>query len=227
MKKQVFLIFGIVLIAFAPLLLLTVAAVTFSLPRIYYANTRILVERGQSEAQPRGVRPDIPHPIFQMDQVEILGSRKIGYRVLEKEQLVTKWAISGPESAAKEQAFQVFRGRLNVQPARNSRIIEVGFYSTDPVESADLANATVAVYRDYVAGEPRDYRVTILDQARRPTAPCKPNVPVYLGTGLGAAVVLALAGVPLVLLGRGKLGTARPPPPPRTEPSRQSWADPY
>jgi len=215
MKKQVFLIFGIVLIAFAPLLLLTVAAVTFSLPRIYYANTRILVERGQSEAQPRGVRPDIPHPIFQMDQVEILGSRKIGYRVLEKEQLVTKWAISGPESAAKEQAFQVFRGRLNVQPARNSRIIEVGFYSTDPVESADLANATTALYRETVTGEPHRYRVSIIDLARPRTAPCKPNVPVYLGFALVVAVTLALGGIVLIVLGRSSQKTSKPPPLPR------------
>ncbi|MBM3887721.1 MAG: polysaccharide biosynthesis tyrosine autokinase [Verrucomicrobia bacterium] len=137
------------------LVLLTAAAVTFSLPRIYYANVRMRVERE---------RPTVAifeanaaagfDPIFQMDQVEILQSQKIGYRVVDKEQLVAKWAISGPESAAKEQAFQILRGRLKVMPVRNSSLIEVGFFSTDPVEAADLANAMGIIYRDSRLEEP-------------------------------------------------------------------------
>jgi len=216
MKKQILTIAGTVLIASAPLILLTVSAVTFSLPRIYYANTRILAERGQPVMQAREASVDGgAHTIFQMDQVEFLRSQKIGYEVVDKEQLVAKWAISGPEAAAKEQAFQILRGRLNVQPLRNSSIIEVGFYSTDPVEAADLANATTAVYRESITGEPHRYRVTIIDQARPPTAPCKPNVLLYLGIASVVAVTLALGGIVLIVLGRSSQKTSKPPPLPR------------
>ena len=137
------------------LVLLTAAAVTFSLPRIYYANVTMKIEREKMtvaifEASAAGGYD----PVFQMDQVEIMRSQKIGYRVVDKENLVAKWAIGGPESMAKEQAYQNLRSRLKVMPVRGSSLVELGFYSTDPVEAADLANAMAVLYRESRLEEP-------------------------------------------------------------------------
>lgn len=137
------------------LVLLTAAAVTFSLPRIYYANVRMKIEREKVTVQIFDAQAGGGYdPIFQMDQVEIMRSQKIGYRVVDKEQLVAKWQIGGPETMAKEQAFQILRGRLNVMPVRNSSLVELGFYSTDPVEAADLSNSMALIYRDSRLEEP-------------------------------------------------------------------------
>jgi polysaccharide biosynthesis transport protein len=137
------------------LVLLTAAAVTFSVPRIYLASVTMKIEREKMTVQifdsAGGGGFD---PIFQADQMEIIRSQKIGYRVVDKEQLVAKWAIGGPESMAKEQAYQSLRRGLKVDPVRGSSLITVGFYSTDPVEAADLSNSTAVIYRDSRLEEP-------------------------------------------------------------------------
>ena len=137
------------------LVLLTAAAVTFSFPRIYLASVTMKVEREKMTVQifePAGGGGY--DPIFHQDQVEIIQSQKIGYRVVDKEQLVAKWAIGGPESMAKEQAYQNLRRGLKVDVKRGTSLITLGFYSTDPVEAADLSNSTAVIYRDSRLEEP-------------------------------------------------------------------------
>ncbi|MBI5395346.1 MAG: polysaccharide biosynthesis tyrosine autokinase [Verrucomicrobia bacterium] len=137
------------------LVLLTAAAVTFSLPRIFYANVRMKVDREKPTVEIFDARGSGGFdPIFQMDQVEIMRSQKIGYRLVDKEDLIRKWQISGADAMAREQAFQILRSRLNVVPLRNCSLLEVGFYSTNPEESADLANAIATIYRDSRLEEP-------------------------------------------------------------------------
>ncbi len=137
------------------LVLLTAAAVTFSVPRIYLASVTMKIEREKMTVaifEPAGGGGF--DPVFQMDQVEIIRSQKIGYRVVDKEQLVAKWAIGGPESMAKEQAYQNLRRGLKVDVVRGTSLISLGFYSTDPVEAADLANSAAVIYRDSRLEEP-------------------------------------------------------------------------
>lgn len=137
------------------LVLLTAAAVTFSLPRIFYANVRMKVEREKVTVEIFEARAGGGFdPIFQMDQVEIIRSQKIGYRLVDKEDLIRKWQVSGADAMAREQAFQILRSRLNVMPLRNSSLLEVGFYSTNPEECADMANAIGTIYRDSRLEEP-------------------------------------------------------------------------
>jgi capsular polysaccharide biosynthesis protein len=190
------------------------------------------VERGQPAVQLH--EPSAAgggRTVFQMDQVEILRSQKIGYHVVEKEQLMVKWAIRGPDAAATEQAFQIFRSRLKVQPVPNSGIIEVGCYSLDPVEAADLANSTILVYRDYVTGklknwfndetnsnrdttisESLNYRVAIVDQAHSPTAPVKPNPLRDILICLGIATPFALGGIYVIVWAQRQQRPTQPPP---------------
>ena len=203
---------GTILVIVAATVVLLGAAVTFSLPRIYYANVRLVVERGEAARQTTETSTHgDSQSFFRMDQVEILRSQKIGYPLVEKEQLVAKWQIGGPVPMAKEQAFQIMRGRLNVQPVRGSNVIEAGFYSTDPVEAADLANAIAVVFHDIMTREPHNYRVMIIDQARPPTAPAKPNVPLYLLGLFGFAIPFALGGAFLMVWGRKHRSAAQPP----------------
>lgn len=203
---------GIILEVAAVMVILLGAAMTFLSARVYYANVRVIAERSEAASQATGTPArDEARAFFLQDQVEILRSQKIGYPLVEKEQLVAKWQIGGPENMAREQAFQIMRSRLNVQPVRGSNVIEAGFYSTDPVEAADLANAIVEVYRDIMGREPHNYRVTIIDQARPPTAPAKPNVPLYLLVSLGLAAPFALGGVFLIVLGQKNQRTTQPP----------------
>ncbi len=202
---------GITLIVVAGLVVLLGGAVTFSMPRIYYASTRVVAERGEAAKTTAGTPPrDDSRSLFRMDQVEILRSQMIGYRVVEKEQLIAKWAIGGPESMAKEFAFQNLHRRLKVLPVRGSNVIEVGFYSTDPVEAADLANAITEAYRDLMTHEPHNYRVMIIEQARPPTAPAQPNVPLYLLSSFGVAGLFVLGGGSLIVWGQKQKKTQPP-----------------
>jgi polysaccharide biosynthesis transport protein len=53
-----------------------------------------------------------------------------------------------PDSDAMYNALKVFRARLDIEPWKQSRLVEVTFDSRDPVRAAEIANALAANYID-------------------------------------------------------------------------------
>src|SRR4051794_9042728 len=148
-----------VLIGLAFLLtLLTAAIVTFFQPREYMASNFIEV---RSTAQnPRifttGGDPTIPihDPQLAPTVFQIIQRTGILYPVIEDLGLQDKWSRGGRLS--REQAYNILRSKLQVDEIRNTDLLQISVFNTDPKEAADIANKIVAVYQDKRVEEEKD-----------------------------------------------------------------------
>src|SRR5207302_3887507 len=74
-------------------------------------------------------------------------SKEILYPVLENLGLPQKWAIGG-QTLPKEQAYYRMLRMFDMREIRNTDLIEIGVYSTEPKEAADIANSVAVVYQE-------------------------------------------------------------------------------
>ena len=54
------------------------------------------------------------------------------------------------------QAYQMLRGKLNVEEVRNTDLLQISVLDVDPQRAADIANKIVAVYQDKRVEEEKD-----------------------------------------------------------------------
>ncbi len=140
-----------VLIGLAFLLtLLTAAVVTFFQPREYQSS--VFIEVRSTAENPRifstGDR-DIPihDPQLAPTVFQVIQRTGILYPVIEDLKLQQKWARGGG-SLSREQAYNILRGKLQVDEIRNTDLLQISVFDTNPQEAADIANKIVAVYQD-------------------------------------------------------------------------------
>lgn len=140
--------FGIIMLAFL-LVVITAAVTVYFLPRQYFS--RVLIE----------VKPDDTRLIevfeanrmrstdsrFAPTQFQILQSKEILYPVIDRLDLVAKWSPEG-ERLPKEQILIKLLKRMKVDEVRLTDLLSIGVYSTDPKESASIANTIAEVYME-------------------------------------------------------------------------------
>lgn len=97
---------------------------------------------------------------FRETQVGILRSRALAERVVQDLSLLSDQAEgAGTPQASVEAAASSIAGGLSVQPAANSRIIELSYVSADPAEAARLVNGFSTSYVQLTLD--RKYEATI------------------------------------------------------------------
>jgi capsular exopolysaccharide synthesis family protein len=139
----------LILLAFL-LVLLTAAIVTYFQPREYQSSVFIEVK---STAQNVRIfdttNPNMPihDPQLAPTVFQVIQRTGVLYPVIEELKLQDKWAKNGIRPT-REQAYQRLRNKLQVDEVRNTDLLQISVFSTDPQEAADIANKIVAVYQD-------------------------------------------------------------------------------
>lgn len=134
------------------LVVLTGTAYTFTLPKIYAAQSRIEVNNDSVDIDPFNPSPMGGttrgyDPYFLRTQFEIIQSKPILYEVINRLNLQEVWGKKG-EKLLKEVAYKILRSSLNVSQYRDTSLIAITAQREDPKEAARIANELADVYRD-------------------------------------------------------------------------------
>src|SRR5271165_3104308 len=141
---------GLVILVFL-LVVISAGVATYFLPRKYdsFATielqpemTPVRIFENQTESQPA-----INDPKFTQTQFQIIMRKGVLYPVIDRLDLQRKWGSNG-EPLPKEVANGRLLGMLSLQEVRNTNLIQIDVYSTDPQEAALLANTIANVYME-------------------------------------------------------------------------------
>jgi uncharacterized protein involved in exopolysaccharide biosynthesis len=97
----------------------------------------------------------IHYPQLALTFFQIIQRSGILYPVIEELKLREKWAAEG-KSLTREQAYGVLRGKLDVEEVRNTDLLQISVFDTNPQEAADIANKIVSVYQNKRVEEEKD-----------------------------------------------------------------------
>ncbi|MEP6698466.1 MAG: polysaccharide biosynthesis tyrosine autokinase, partial [Verrucomicrobiota bacterium] len=139
----------LILLAFL-LVLITAAVVTYFQPREYQSSVFIEVRSTAQNMRIFGAGdPNMPihDPQLAPTVYQVIQRTGILYPVIEDLKLQDKWG-KGSSRPSREQAYQRLRSKLEVDEVRNTDLLQISVYDTDPQEAADIANKIVAVYQD-------------------------------------------------------------------------------
>ena len=130
----------------------TGGGVTKLQPKIYESSAVLRVEKENRDLQVFQSNLEGFDPVFFQTEFEIIQSKKVLYPVIEKLGIAARLCqeMELPEgSITDDQAFQIFRKtKLQVQPFRNTKLIEVVCQSTRPDEAALYANTIADSYEE-------------------------------------------------------------------------------
>ena len=128
------------------LVVLTVFTVTLFQPKIYVASARIKVEpeRPTVAVFEQSQAPSYD-PYFLQTQYEIIQSQKILYPVIDRLGLRRVWGEKESELPI-DIAFRRLKGQISVRRFRDTSLIEIAVYETDPRLAAELANTIAEVF---------------------------------------------------------------------------------
>src|SRR6266480_5344610 len=139
----------LVLLAFF-LVLITAAIVSYFQPREYQSSSFIEVK--STASNPRIFTtgdPNLPihDPQLAPTVFQVIQRTGILYPVIDQLKLQDKWARDSIRPT-KEQAYAMLRSKLDVDEVRNTDLLQISVFDTNPQEAADIANKIVAVYQD-------------------------------------------------------------------------------
>lgn len=133
--------------------LATTAIVTDMLPRQYVATTSLVLNSGEHNPF------DVPGATakatstFLATQLDIMQSRSVALKVVDALSLtgdpraqVAFSEAGGEEKSLREWLADQLLVNLSVEPSRDSRVVSIGYRSTDPRLAADTANAFAQAY---------------------------------------------------------------------------------
>ncbi|CAN5210014.1 exopolysaccharide regulatory tyrosine autokinase VpsO [soil metagenome] len=147
----------LILLAFL-LVVLTAAIVTYFQPREYQSS--VFVEVRSTAQNLRIFGPGDPNqPIYEPQLAptvfQIIQRTGILYPVIDDLKLQDRWTKNGIRPS-REQAYQRLRNKLDVDEVRNTQLLQISVFNTDPQEAADIANKIVAVYQDTRVDEEKE-----------------------------------------------------------------------
>jgi MFS family permease len=192
-----------------------VAVITAVMLDSFKATARVKLDRlVTAGSRPLPVEPRYD-PYFLQTEFEVIQSQLVLNRVLETLDLNTRWGqrYARGEKLTAGKTLELLRQRLQLQPVRNTSLIDINVFDELPGEAAELANAVVDCYVEFrqqqvrayleaaktrsatdlvVAGEPRLQQVQIIERAQPPIRPIRPNrlLNLFIGAVLGVALGL-------------------------------------
>jgi capsular exopolysaccharide synthesis family protein len=128
--------------------------VTFLLPSSYASTARIKIENDNAsdvqsiENAQMGGGYD---PYFIQTEFEIMQSEQVLGRLISKLNLNEEWGkkYNGNVPLKTDETMELLKGRMSLSPERNTKLIDITFYSEDKDDAARLANGVAEAYRDY------------------------------------------------------------------------------
>jgi len=162
------------------LVMVTAGVTCFFLPRQYYSKVTMEVKADNNSFQiwstDSGFQP-IRDPNLQATQFQIIQSKEILYPVIDNLKLVEAWSSQeGGTILPKEEVYGRLLGRIALTPVRNTDLIELGVYSTDRVEAANIANMVAVVYQKVRRDDQMQLRDSALAQLREEVASQRKSV---------------------------------------------------
>ncbi|MGA3170599.1 MAG: polysaccharide biosynthesis tyrosine autokinase [Chthoniobacteraceae bacterium] len=175
---------GIIILTFL-LTMITAGVTIYFMPREYFSKSTIEVKSDENSIHIFGGGADeynaASDPKLAPTQLKILTEPGILYPVIDELNLTTTWAGGGPP-LQKEQAYGKLLGMLELNPIRQTDLIEIGVWSIDPKEAAEIANAIAVVYQDRRIADQTKMMDTGLDRLKQEVDDHEKEV-----TDLGAA----------------------------------------
>jgi capsular exopolysaccharide synthesis family protein len=140
------------------LVLITAAIVTYFQPRLFQSS--VFIEVRSTAENPRifgNGDPNIPihDPQLAPTVFQVIQRTGILYPVIDQLKLQDSWSRDRFRPT-REQAYQILRGKLEVDEVRNTDLLQISVFDTNPKEAADIANKIVAVYQDKRVEEEKD-----------------------------------------------------------------------
>jgi capsular exopolysaccharide synthesis family protein len=159
---------AILVIAFA-LVMVTAGVTCFFLPRQYYSRVKMEVKSDNNAIKvfsSADAYQTVRDPNLQATQFQVLQSKEILYPVIDNLKLVDAWSAQEGTPMPKEEVYRALVGRMELTPVRNTDFIEIGAYSTDRVEAANIANMIAVVYQKVRRDDQMQIRDSGLAQLR-------------------------------------------------------------
>src|SRR3979411_2202483 len=132
------------------LVLITAAGVTYFTPREFLAS--VFIEVRSTAENPRIFGTGAPNrPIHDRQLAaavsQVIQRTGVLYPVIDELKLQDKWARDGARPS-REQAYARLRSKLDVDEVRNTDLLQISVFDTNPQEAADIANKIVSVDQD-------------------------------------------------------------------------------
>lgn len=131
------------------LVVITAGVTTYFLPRQFQSNVIIEVEQNDQKIRifrdgyDGGVGMD---PRFATTQFQIIQRKEMLYPVIDNLKLVERWSARyGIRN--REEAYYKLRSMIDVREVRNTNLLQISVESTNPEESAELANSIANEYQ--------------------------------------------------------------------------------
>ena len=201
------------LIAFAAILLPTIAVTTWFLPRIY--STSALVRVIYAPDALENVDPTVVDELTRTQGALVLSDAMLE-EVVGKLRLCRKWGqernFDGSPLDPRDAVHLVKRSTGVVYPRDTVGLIRVRAFSEDRNECRDIANVMAEAYVGYVQAEPKQSPVTdavVVEPALTPMLPVKPDFTRIILIGIGICVAFTVMGIALIISGAR---TSRLPP---------------
>src|SRR2546430_7105184 len=158
----------LVLLAFL-LVLITAAIFTYFQPREYKAD--VFVEVKSTAENPRIFSQGDPNQPIHDPQLaptvfQVIQRTGILYPVIEQLKLQDKWTRDA-RRPSREITYQMLRSRLDVDEVRNTDLLQIGVYDSNPQLAADIANKIVSVYQNRRVDEEKEIlnrAVTVMNE---------------------------------------------------------------
>lgn len=131
---------------------LTAGITTYFSKRLYSAAAKVEIRQGDylmqifnRQAPSGGTGPQRGDPRFLTTQFEIIQTKEVLYPVIQNLGLVQKWSDEGITSAGV--AYEYLRNNMKVRDLRNTDLIEITVFSSNPELAATIANAVADQYK--------------------------------------------------------------------------------
>lgn len=159
---------GAVLIAMAPLIVITGTVYTFTVPKMYRAQARIKVNNDAITQASFGdaVSGTGYDPYFLRTQVELIKSTPIMKEVINRLNLQQVWGYDG-EPMPMDTTCQILSSSLDAAQFRDTSLIALTATRPDPREAKRLANTLAEVYLAKRLDQKQEDAARILDKLRQ------------------------------------------------------------
>jgi len=147
--KTKLIILGIILILIFPLVLGAGGIICYFFPRQYFSKVTMQVIPEGEHIGPMTRNNDSR---FSENPFQIIQQKEFLYPVIDQLKLVKKWSLKR-QQLPMDAVYNKLRKSMEIRAVRNTVLLQLGVYSTDAKEAADIANTIAVTYQEKYKSE--------------------------------------------------------------------------